>query len=86
MEPVLVAGGPVAAHIMEPLHVLGPALHCRLVQQVRQCRDFTDIVGGHLRRGDFMRIGVDREMQLAPVPTRPDPTLLIEPLSLDQKM
>jgi hypothetical protein len=53
-----------------------------LIQQIRQCRDVADIIRRQFHRSDFLRIGVDRQMQLAPTSARADPMFLIEPFAL----
>src|ERR1700712_2339811 len=57
-------------------------LALNLVQQIRERRDIADIIRGQFHRGNLLRIGVNREMQLTPAPARPDPVLLIKPFAL----
>jgi hypothetical protein len=39
-----------------------------LIKGVGQFGDVTDIIGRQCHRDDFMRVGIDAEMQLAPAP------------------
>lgn len=51
------------------------------IKQVGQFGGVTDIIGCQFHGDDFMRIGIDTEMQLAPSPTRTNAVLLIEPFA-----
>jgi hypothetical protein len=51
------------------------------VQQIRGRRNVADIIRGQFYRGYLLRIGVDRQMQLASAAARPDPVFLIEPFA-----
>jgi hypothetical protein len=65
-------------------HKLARALYkqtLNLIQQIRARRDVTNIIRGQFHRGDLLRLGIDREMQLAPAPARPDAVLLIQPFA-----
>jgi hypothetical protein len=53
-----------------------------LIRVVRQFRDVADLIRRQFHRDDFMRIGIDTEMQLARPAAGPDAVLLIEPLAL----
>jgi len=53
-----------------------------LIKEVWQCGDVADIIGRQFRRDDFMRIGIDTEVQLTPPAAGPDAVLLIEPFAL----
>src|ERR1700722_5151880 len=53
-----------------------------LIEEVWQFGDVTDIILRQFHHDDFMRIGIDTEMQLAPAPARADAVFLIEPLAL----
>jgi hypothetical protein len=53
-----------------------------LIKEVWQLRDVADIIRRQFHRHDFMRIGIDTQMQLAPTPTRSDAVFLIEPFAL----
>src|SRR5277367_683483 len=53
-----------------------------LIKQRRHFGDVTDIVRRQLRGNDFMRDGVNPEVQLAPSAARPYAVFLIEPFSL----
>ena len=53
-----------------------------LIEEIWQFGDVTDIIRRQFHRDDFMRIGIDTEMQLAPAPARADAVFLIEPFAL----
>jgi hypothetical protein len=53
-----------------------------LIKQTRCFGKFADVVLRQLHRDDFMRVGINAEVQLAPVSARPNAVLLIEPLTL----
>ena len=57
-------------------------LSINLIKQRRHFGDVTDIVRRQLRGNDFMRDGVNPEVQLAPPSARPNAVFLIEPFSL----
>ena len=43
-----------------------------LIKQIRHFGNVADIVRRQFHRDDFMRVGINAEMQLAPPPARPD--------------
>ena len=53
-----------------------------LIKEIWQFGAVADIIRRQFHRDDFMRIGIDTQMQLAPPPTRPDAVFLIEPFAL----
>jgi hypothetical protein len=53
-----------------------------LIKEVYQFRDVADIIGRQFHRDEFMRVGIDTEMQLAPPAAGPEAVLLIEPFAL----
>ena len=53
-----------------------------LIKQVWQFGDVTDIIQGQFHGDDFMCIGIDTEMQLAPSSARTNAVLLVEPFAL----
>jgi hypothetical protein len=53
-----------------------------LVEEGWQFGDVTDIIRRQFHRDDFMCIGIDTEMQLAPAPARADAVFLIKPFAL----
>jgi hypothetical protein len=52
-----------------------------LIKQVWHRRDITDIVRGQFHRDDLVAVGINREMELAPVPARSFAVLLFEPFT-----
>jgi hypothetical protein len=64
----------------ERVHRCDPRIN--LIKQRRYFGDVTDIVRRQLRGNDFMRDGVNPQVQLAPPPARPNAVFLIEPFSL----
>jgi hypothetical protein len=53
-----------------------------LIKQLGHRRDITDIVRGQFDGDDLMAIGINREMEFAPVPTGSFAVLLLEPFTL----
>ena len=56
--------------------------HCDLIKKTHYFRYVADIVLRQFNGDDFMRFGIDAEMQFAPTPRGTNTTLLIQPLAL----
>jgi hypothetical protein len=48
---------------------------------LREARKVADIIRGQFHSDDFMRAGINAEVQLAPPAARPDTMLLMKPMS-----
>jgi hypothetical protein len=55
------------------------------IKEVWKFGDVADIVRRQFHRDDFMRVGIDTQMQLAPTPTRSDAVFLTEPFAPRRK-
>ena len=53
-----------------------------LIEQFGKFGNVADIIRRQFGRDDFMRVGINAEVQLAPPPARPDAVFLIEPFAL----
>lgn len=52
-----------------------------LVEQVRDCRDISDVVSSQFHGHDLVGVGIDAEMQFPPSPARANAVLLVEPFT-----
>jgi hypothetical protein len=55
---------------------------CDLIKKTHYFRYVADIVLRQFNGNDFMRVGIDAEMQLTPTPRGTNTTLLIQPFAL----
>ena len=53
-----------------------------LIEQFRHFGNVADIIRRQFHSDDFMRVGINAEVQLAPAAARPDAVFLIQPFAL----
>ena len=74
--------------VVDSLTIIGAVCYhrrdrgCDLIKKSHYLRNVADIVLRQFNGDDFMRVGIDAEMQFAPTPRGTNATLLIQPFTL----